>query len=162
MQRLEEQEDIGRARARQRRHRVELHFLADPEQLAGRREQGDRVGAILVGDRRAREQPGDALADQRRRVRHDADDALAAGRGDDRIAAHAGHDADVQRAGDMTGAAAGRDLEVLRLDRPDEDLGHLEKRPGAERALTPNWPTRRRRVPSLGSMTMIEAPGGQP
>ena len=39
MQRLEEQEDVGRARARQRRHRVELRFLADPDQLAGRREQ---------------------------------------------------------------------------------------------------------------------------
>ena len=42
--------------------------------------RADGVGAVLVADRRAREQPGDALADQRRRVRHRAHDALAAGR----------------------------------------------------------------------------------
>ena len=60
---------------------------------------------------------------------------------------------------DMAGAGRGRGLERLRLDRPDDDCGHFERRSGGERAVTPYWPTRRRRVPSLGSTTTIEAAG---
>ena len=129
-QRLEDEEDVRRPRAGERGDGVELRFVAEPDQLAGRAEQRDRVGAVVLGHRGAGVEAGDALADQRRRVRHRPDDALAAGRGDDRFAADSRHDADVQGAGDLAFARPRGSLERLRLDRPDDDLGDLDRRPG--------------------------------
>ena len=67
---------------------------------------------------------GDALADQRRRVRHGANDALAAGRGDDlgRCASPA-ITLSCSAESTLPSARRGSDLEGLRLDRPDDDVG---------------------------------------
>ena len=79
-------EHVGRAGAGQRRHRVQVGFLAHPQRAPGGREQRLHLGTLGCADGRRGVQAGDALADQRRRVGHAAHHALAAGGAHDRVA----------------------------------------------------------------------------
>ena len=102
-------------------------------------------------------QPGDALADQRRRVGHGTDDALAAGGTHDRRAADAGHHAELQGLADEGRAGRGRLGEELRLDRPDRPGRSLASAaPAAACTPTPNCCASLSRCASKGSTTWID------
>ncbi len=128
--RLGDIEHVGRPGAGQRGDRVEIGLAIDPEHAAGRRQHRLDLGATARGDRAARIQARDALADQRRRVRHRPHHALAAGRLRDRIAADAGHHAEVQRVGDERRGRRGGAAESLRLDGPDHERRVAKRRVG--------------------------------
>ena len=124
--RLGEEREVGGPRARDRGDGVH-QLLGHADDRAEMRERllGERdVGVVGVG---AGAEPGDSLVDDRRRVRHRADDrdaggqvALDRGRRDRR-----GDREDRLVAGDQVADLAEQGLDVLRLDRD-----HDERRAG--------------------------------
>ncbi len=127
---LEQVEDIGRARARQRGHRVQLRFLVHPQCAAGGRQQlldGPALAGAHLGPG---VQAGDAAADEGRRVGHGPHHTRTAGGLHQGRAAHPGHHAELKCPGHMGGAGGGGRGENLRLHRPDHGVRRRQRRAG--------------------------------
>jgi hypothetical protein len=75
LQRFDEQEDVGRAAARNGGDAVDLRFVLDPDGAADGAQDAVGSGTLVSAHFRQGAQAGDAGADQRRRVGHAADES---------------------------------------------------------------------------------------
>ena len=141
-------ESVGRAGAGQRCHDIEFFFDIEPEQFAGAGHHLHDLLFLRCGDHWPREQGADAFANQCRRIGHGTHHALCAQPVHDAVAADARCHAQVQGFLCM-GSHGQRGLaEGLRLDRPNDHGGLLQKSTG--RGLRAHTVAGLQLVPGLG------------
>ena len=130
--RLGEEEHVGRTRPREPGDGVERR-LRDLDHRADRAEQPAGALDVRVGRVGAAGDRGDALADERRRVRHGPHHRASRDRGLDRRDRDPGRDRDHEGVG-VEGARRGVEHrgDVGRLDRDHDDVG-LAHHPGCAR-----------------------------
>ncbi len=122
--RFHQVEEVGRATAGDRGDGVDQLFLIQPDTDADRVEDAFGLLTLLVADRGVGIQAADALAAQRRRIGHAADDG---GTGAEPVFQAAAGDAGGDGNDQLAGLAAARQgaadvLHDLRLDRQQQDV----------------------------------------
>ncbi|MEZ5892176.1 MAG: histidine kinase dimerization/phospho-acceptor domain-containing protein [Parvularculaceae bacterium] len=163
-QRFGEEKIISGAGARHRGDKINFLFRAHPHNIAGGAQEALRQRSALLIDRIRRIEPGDALADGRRQVRHGAHDFFrAAEQRGNRRDALARHHRDNERVARQLCTRRQRIARRLRLHRRHHDINgsarRIEREPvlGAERA---------HRLANLriehGGSRRIDRPGGKP
>ncbi len=124
-QAFDQQEDIGRAAARHRRHRIDQRLVLDPSDLAHGGEQAVAQAALGGGNMGIRAGDGDAAPDRGRGVRHGAHDGGIRSQMALEIADRlAGRDRQDDGTRPSEAPIVRRHLvHHLRLDREDDDFG---------------------------------------
>ena len=123
-----QQEHVGRAASRDRRHRIKKVFGFDPGKGAHRRKQARGKDALVLADGGAGAGHGHAVADGRGRIRHGADDGGVGSQVSSQgLNGASGGDGDEKRprirlAAAKSGVTGKRFLHYLRLDGEDHHL----------------------------------------